>query len=1262
MNKHASRRTRSIIKAVRSAVDTLEQRRLLTAMFGGETLLMQTFDETGIEITLEGPDTVSLDIIGATLDENFNARLNDIPASISGPNGSRNVLGGYAGRFGVQPVRGPTVSSPINVTDTSPFGLDVTAPSSRVTVSAIASNPHTRRPGGQTLGFNLFTATGVGGAEIRIFQLLSFNRVGTNYLGSATVVDFELGPKMLDALNRGFEGDPDARPIRKADGTAPDLSDIEAPFAADWDPNPDNAADLYFGANVSVSTFGTDGNRTDKDVPLLFRYRNGQVTVVSDFGSGQRSENTRESMVSEVTDFNFVPGNGGNRAMLLYGTRRFDIGVGDDARVASATGFYYANTTATDFATEADNPITVFVDGDEVTDFAGFSVQPDLNAVYLINGDGDNARLIRINNATNITRRGLDYGGLLAQQNFGRNIGQFNDLTWNARAIDPVTGGRGAFMAADFNADQLVYIDYRERFSETALFNMVVRNSTPDTRITVRSIEPPGATGDAKAGPYKGNAGAIRWFNGNEPENFDLRDNTGLLYLGMREPAATDVETTPELVIPVLSLDTSTFAGNVPRNLGSTVQAGAFIQGSAERFFFDGTITGLFNVDGGLQNFYAGNVLTGDAAGTGRNGERNFYIAGDAESVIIKGDAGTFEDAPTRPFYSTGLDMYVNGMAGKIRVGGDFRGALAAEDRVPGFMNGSVLETETKRTNAASEIAIYKAGFISNTVENNDATTRAEILYSHQTGRRDPGTSVVTGTLKGTGADQDLEDWYGMALIAGQEIDVQMASQSNPVKVEVFDPDGKLVHSDATVYGPGVFNLPTRIKITSPGIWKFRASYVRSNPPPPTTDSYNLVIRGGGSTGLGSLSVRGNVIFTNPQRTVEVQNTDAGAIEVGGFVRMLDYTSAPMVATNGNFRAFVANAIGSVDVLDWPTLTAPRGSVGRIQSTQDMFINPLMVTSDTLFTPVVQEPEVSLAVGQDIQLVVSGGDLNAALVANRGIGTIRAQSIGNNFQNFAGLFRNDADNTGDGFIDLIDSAGDIGNQLAGGPSIENGPGGNVRYMYCRDGIVYRDPAFGRGPAEVTNVTNDSIRVFDDSGSQITFTPLDNPLLANEDSAQDLGIPTDPFGGYTGVEDPFGGATLIPGTTAPPAVGNSGSLAAVLGTVTINTYGVRSGGSIVYNAAATTSLRVSTVANDRNDRGEIGKLVMTGSGVVLNDTLITDTTDPFSSGNAGRQLVPSATGRDLNLFINGAPSSGAIPQVRSARSTASSTPPPAKWST
>ena len=143
------------------------------------------------------------------------------------------------------------------------------------------------------------------------------------------------------------------------------------------------------------------------------------------------------------------------------------------------------------------------------------------------------------------------------------------------------------------------------------------------------------------------------------------------------------------------------------------------------------------------------------------------------------------------------------------------------------------------------------------------------------------GTPVVTvgGTLQGTVGD--LVDYYGVALLAGQTVTVQLQS-GNILDVGVFDPDQRLIATDYSnesateIYGDQSTNKPFQFTATMPGVYRFAVGFggdtTFAGVGFPADVTYLLIVGNTGDIALGGIYTG---LFSG---SAETKNGDLGAI------------------------------------------------------------------------------------------------------------------------------------------------------------------------------------------------------------------------------------------------------------------------------------------------------------------------------------------------------------------------------------------------
>ena len=101
---------------------------------------------------------------------------------------------------------------------------------------------------------------------------------------------------------------------------------------------------------------------------------------------------------------------------------------------------------------------------------------------------------------------------------------------------------------------------------------------------------------------------------------------------------------------------------------GLTVQQG----NNLGAFMFGGLIMGSVDIQGSVQLFYAGWLVTGQTIGRGGTGTPvNFNVDGDIQNLVTIGSIGTNTDSGLAdlgaPNYTTGFNMHVGGRLGMVK-------------------------------------------------------------------------------------------------------------------------------------------------------------------------------------------------------------------------------------------------------------------------------------------------------------------------------------------------------------------------------------------------------------------------------------------------------------------------------------------------------------------------------------------------------------------------------------------------------------------
>ena len=485
-----------------------------------------------------------------------------------------------------------------------------------------------------------------------------------------------------------------------------------------------------------------------------------------------------------------------------------------------------------------------------------------------------------------------------------------------------------------------------------------------------------------------------------------------------------------------------------------------------------GTVTGRVDIEGTVDLFYAGWLLTGNTRGQlvgPPTIPANFSVSGDLRALVTLDSIGTDTDvALDEPTYVTGFAMDIGGKLGHVGTQeGLIAGLINVENTALGpDYDGSTLpvvefeariesdyDETTQEGIQFQEFDLFKleGEFYNDSFE---TAQRVPTVRSSTIGF--PDTVLVSGISEQFDLSDDGPDNYAVALLAGQTVTLSVMTEF--VAAIVLDPDGRDI-------GTAVSSLPLRFTADRPGEYRIAVAG-----PEDWDTPYLFAIEDVGDIALGGIYVLENYMQLPGDTPIFVPRGDIGGIAVNGFV-FTDDSSQRLTAVTGNLRSIEAGTIGRPDEEADPIrLDIPRGNVGLLRSTTGgAFLNGL---------------QTSVAIGNDYQLVDVAQTLRGDLIANGGIGVIRAGNIGILPEFAEATITVDADLAGsDGIIDLIDISG----SLAAVP-ITTGPGGNIRYIRV-GGQVTKDPFFGSPlQPETEHAPGESVTIRDDSGGFITLTP------------------------------------------------------------------------------------------------------------------------------------------------------------------------------
>jgi hypothetical protein len=706
--------------------------------------------------------------------------------------------------------------------------------------------------------------------------------------------------------------------------------------------------------------------------------------------------------------------------------------------------------------------------------------------------------------------------------------------------------------------------------------------------------------------------------------NVNTPEGTGAIYLGARTKDIGDAENEDSRPILAGTLGGALGVRPAVDDLAGdsrNVVAGLVIanQQTLGTFAFGGTVTGRVNITGSIETFYAGWLLTGNAGNDFAGAtflSNNFTVSGDARNIISYASIGTDAvDAATAAVglstYQTGVDIEVGGTVGQIvSLTGGYTGKThVTHSQLVPSMGTQQVEVEDRQF-IFNGIYPFEHGRLGGVAAfNNDTFDTPQYLGT--IADRDLGANIinVSGTLEANQNSQDLTDYYGVSLLAGATYTVQLDSLlPGLIHLGVFDPTGRLIATDYSDVDQGsVAGQPFQFTADRPGV--YRLAIATGTDPNFSGVSatlgnidYSLRMAGAGDIALGGIVTAGDQWLPQAQflgaafpstdfpisletTPIEVDSGDLGALVSHGMIM----SSGPKTIdiANGNLRSIEAAGIG-LEAGAIPKsgiqLIVPNGSVGLLRSTSGLLlVNDQLGQAD--------------AIGGNYQVVDAAGRFGGNLITKKGIGVVRAGDMA--VLTPPKLMAN-ADAVGlDGFIDLIDVAGDFGTAMMGGPVLSTGAGGNVRYLRI-GGTIWQDRFFSNSTAEpATYDPGQSVTVTDDSGSQITFTPV-------------------------AARNP----NYVPNTP-----GSNPSLP--VGSITMTAYGVRGGaGLAIVDVTTTGPVNITSSGGGVNPTAEVGRLTITGAGQSVTQTTPRVNRGGFSPFPAAPNLSLNSRQAELNVNING----------------------------
>lgn len=693
----------------------------------------------------------------------------------------------------------------------------------------------------------------------------------------------------------------------------------------------------------------------------------------------------------------------------------------------------------------------------------------------------------------------------------------------------PINVGGGYAPLESIAVDTGNGVEFQDVRTLSGLWGILVTRSSPDATLVVLRVE------DVEEPDFNN---GIFFPTFTIPE--DITDDTGAL-LGLRDGNGS--------LIP--SLNARNYAGSRPPGFAARGNITPFIdvRDPIGKFYFNGLITGAAIFQSNLGVFYADTLGTGDLTGTGLADNDNFAVLGDVGTVVVRQTSET-------------VDFAVNGRVGVVFSGEDANLQFDVVGQAPARPLSVAIEELESPGGGGEELL---AGQLPLDYFVNDTPATAQPVFTgYNSTLRKGNSAVIRGSISPDPTTADNIDHYALPLLAGQTATIQITSRGFlPVSIGVFDPQGRLIASDRSNLNTDNRNLAFRIVADSPGIYTLAAVPLADldfNGQAddgllfaPAPHPYEIRITNASESTVGAIRALNDIVVRPLDArgpVFRVRNGDLGMVWANGDVRG---NRGTIRVDAGNLRVVQADDIGQTNdagvVAEAVNLNVVKGNVGLLRSSGAlMSVNPNAVSQTGAVV-------ASLAIGGNYQVVDAAGLFVGNLTANGGIGTVRAGRMDDLSR--PPLFAVNVDKSGkDGFIDLIDVAGDMGTLARGGPVLDAGPGGNIRYIRV-GGQVYRDRFFGGGVPETTTFSpGKSATINDDSGTILTIKP----------------------------------SRFVNFTANPVTV--------VDGVLTVTTLPVRSGGSVILNVTSTTSVTIESSSGGKG--AEISRLSILGTSGALED--------------------------------------------------------------
>jgi hypothetical protein len=504
------------------------------------------------------------------------------------------------------------------------------------------------------------------------------------------------------------------------------------------------------------------------------------------------------------------------------------------------------------------------------------------------------------------------------------------------------------------------------------LFNIYVAQASIDSYISIARVANPPSDSPRPMIPFDG--GVTLTINQLRTTARTITTTGGSIYLGARTRAIPNVDNSGD--IPIRS-DNFNGMGIAPKPANGRLVAGLTTAPgvSLGKFMFGGTVSGQVTIQGSMETFYCGALLTGVTEGQDFEDEPeavgNFYVAGDIRNILSKGSIGTNGVPSTfigrvEPIYISGVDFNVLGRVGQIRTDDDY----IAWGLIRNTNKGLGLRTRQQEIEVRIDPSIDRGSFTefengqfgdNQAFFNNDDFANAQFLGSINGKQTGTDSVQVNGVIEAFVRVNDTADYYAVPLMAGQKVGVRLIAPEifttfqningqlvqvtqetkSLLHAGVFDPDNRLIATDwsnttdITSQSDDIDPAQQQLfmfTVEKPGIYRFAVGYEPSfgtTASRPGAMPYQLQITGVGNLALGGLVATNTIEAPSPffgntgtgsltnlfgaRANIETILGDLGALySINDFIVSFGGGGLNAIAQGGDLRAVDAVSLGVV--------------------------------------------------------------------------------------------------------------------------------------------------------------------------------------------------------------------------------------------------------------------------------------------------------------------------------------------------------------